>query len=195
MNSDKQIVNNLIAFCGRKRVGKDVATGCLIKEYGFEQYAFANPLKLACQEIFMLNEEQMDGCLKEVVDPEWGVSPRHLFQRIGTEIFRNQITKVFPEMEEIGNNFWVYRFKLWYKKQLEKNPNIRVVLSDVRFQNEADVVKELGGIVIKIQRDTKLNTDSHASEKNIDNIKTDYIIENNGTIEQYHEKVKKLIEN
>ncbi len=55
-------------------------------------------------------------------------------------------------MPGLDKNIFTHHFKLWYEQQLMINPNIRVVVSDVRFQNEADFVRNLGGIVIKIRK-------------------------------------------
>ena len=128
--------SNIIGLCAKKRAGKDTLAYHLIENYGYVRYAFADPLKNACREIFLLNDEQMDGSLKETFDDRWGVSPRVLFQRIGTEMFREKLTNVFPEMETIANNLWVYRFEQWYKEQLKENPNLKVVITDCRFPNE-----------------------------------------------------------
>ena len=185
--------SNIIGLCAKKRAGKDTLAYHLIENYGYVRYAFADPLKNACREIFLLNDEQMDGSLKETFDDRWGVSPRVLFQRIGTEMFREKLTNVFPEMETIANNLWVYRFEQWYKEQLKENPNLKVVITDCRFPNEINVIKRLNGIIIKIDRDSKTNNDSHASEKNIDNIKGDYLLENNTTIEEYYQKMDELM--
>lgn len=182
----------LIALCGKKRSGKDTAGSLYIEKYGYIKYAFANPLKEACREIFMFNEEQMDGKLKETIDEKWGVSPRKVFQIFGTEMFRQRLTDFFPEMKDIKENFWIYRFELWYKNLIKTNPNAKVVVTDVRFPNEANIIKKLCGTVIKIERHTKKNNDSHSSEKSIDLIKGDINITNNGTIKEYHEKLDNI---
>ena len=55
------------------------------------------------------------------------------------------------------------------------------IIPDVRFRDETEMIKKLGGIIIKINRNTENNdNDKHISEC-IDNIKEDYIIDNNGT--------------
>jgi hypothetical protein len=183
---------NLIGFCAKKRAGKDTA-GQLLIQQGYIRYAFADPLKKACEEIFMFNNEQMDGSLKETIDPKWGISPRKIFQIFGTEIFREKLGEFFPEMKEIQNNFWIYRFELWYKNLLKQNPDAKVVVTDVRFENEANIIKKLGGIIIKIERNTGMNIDNHASEKNIDLIKEDINIKNNSTIKEYYDQLKEVL--
>lgn len=184
---------NLIGFCAKKRAGKDTAGKLLINNYGYVRYAFADPLKKACEEIFMFNDEQMDGSLKETVDPRWGVAPRKVFQIFGTEMFREKLGVFFPEMKDIQENFWIYRFELWYKNLLKKNPNAKVVVTDVRFPNEAEIIKKLGGTIIKVERNNSMNIDNHSSEKNIDLIKGDFLIDNNSNIENFYKKIEKII--
>jgi len=189
------INNDLIGMCSRKRCGKDTAGNYLIEKYGYIQYAFAAPLKKACQEIFMFTDEQTEGHDKEKYDDRWNISARKVFQIFGTEMFRQKLGDFFPEMEHIKENFWIYRFEMWYAEQKRKNPNVKVVVTDIRFPNEAAIVKKLGGRVIKVNRNTGMLVDGHSSEKNIDLIKGDVIIENNGTLEEYYQKVEKALGN
>ena len=70
-------------------------------------------------------------------------TPRMLLQKIGTDLFRNQlhpnwaINALFSDYKHISNLSQTY-------------PNI--LITDVRFQNEADAVKERGGKLIKVIR-------------------------------------------
>jgi len=189
------INNNLIGLSGKKRSGKDTAGNYLIEKYDYVQYSFAGPLKKACQEIFMFTDEQTEGHDKEILDDRWGVSARKVFQIFGTEMFRDKLGEFFPEMEHIKENFWTYRFEMWYAQQKQKDPNVKVVVTDIRFQNEATIVKKLGGRVIKVNRNTGMSTDNHSSEKNIDLIKGDITIKNNGTLEEYYQELEKALGN
>lgn len=195
LNNTTSMNNNLIGMCGRKRSGKDTAGDYLIEKYGYVQYSFAGPLKRACQEIFMFTDQQTEGNDKEMFDDRWGITARKVFQIFGTEMFRQKLGDFFPEMESIKENFWIYRFEMWYAEQKRKNPNIKVVVTDIRFPNEAAIVKKLGGRVIKVNRDTGMLLDGHSSEKNIDLIVGDITIENNGTLEEYYKKVEQALGN
>jgi len=189
------INNNLIGFSGRKRSGKDTGGDYLIEKYSYVQYSFAGPLKRACKEIFMFTDEQTEGSDKEMFDDRWNITARKVFQIFGTEMFRQKLGDFFPEMEHIKENFWIYRFEMWYAEQIRKDPNVKVVVTDIRFPNEAAIVKKLGGRVIKVNRNTGMLLDGHASEKNIDLIEGDITIENNSTLEDYYKKVEKALGN
>ena len=141
----------------------------------------------------MLNREQTDGNRKEEVDERWGLSARKMFQVFGTDIFRNRIDDFFPELSNLKNNFWIYRFKLWYKQLIENNPSAKVVVTDVRFLNEAEAIRELGGTIIKVTRTGTKSTDMHESEKNIDMITGDINISNDTTVGYYQTEVENYI--
>lgn len=73
-------------FTSTARVGKDEVARVLRDDLGFRTYSFALPLKQVAQVLFGLTEEQMwNDKLKNVVIDAWGLSPRTIFQRIGTE--------------------------------------------------------------------------------------------------------------
>jgi hypothetical protein len=152
--------------------------------------SFADPLKQASGILFGFSDEQLYGDLKEEVDPSWGITPRLVFQWFGTEIFRSEISTILPE---IKNNFWVESFRARYINMLKTNPNAKVVVADVRFQNEIDVIHKLGGTIIKIDRPSIKNEDTHASE-DIDSLTNfDLLIKNEGTIEDLYKKADDLM--
>lgn len=192
MTSEK-LLPNLIGITGFKRSGKDTCGLYLIDNHNYIKYSFAGALKAACSEIFMFDYEQTEGSKKEDFDARWNINPRKVFQRFGTEIFRDSLEQFFPEMKHLKNNFWIYRFKIWYQEQIKQNPNVRIVVTDVRFQNEADIIKELGGIIIKVSRKNIMSNDKHASEINILNINADYDIKNDSTIEDYYKNLKSIL--
>tara|TARA_A100001388_G_C28697331_1_gene464360 strand:- start:56 stop:643 length:588 start_codon:yes stop_codon:yes gene_type:complete len=186
----------IIGFLGRKRSGKDTAANYFIKNHNFLRYAFGDPVKEVARAMFNFNDEQLYGSLKEELDSEWNISPRKAFQVIGTDFAQYSIYKSIPELiEKVPmRHFWVKRFESWYKKEIEKDKNTCVVISDVRFQHEIDAIKKLNGKVIKILSNRQ-ESDSHLSENEIDKIsekQIDYCIENNDTIDNFHFKLKDI---
>jgi len=179
----------LIGLLGKKRSGKDTTADHLVITHGFIKMSFADPLKQASSILFGFSDEQLYGDLKEEVDPIWGITPRLVFQWLGTEIFRTEISTILPN---IKNNFWVESFRARYISLIKTNPNAKVVVADVRFQNEIDIIHQLGGTIIKIDRPSIKNDDTHASE-NIDSLTSyDVLIKNDGTIEDLYKKADEL---
>ena len=75
----------------------------------------------------------------------------------------------------------------------ENNPIKNFVISDVRFQNEADLVKKHNGLLIKFNRPGQKNNNNHISEKGIEDIKNYAIlIQNSGSIFYLYEKIRLL---
>ena len=186
----------LIAVLGKKRSGKDTFSDYIINKYGFLKYSFADPLKKGIQCFFNLTDEQLNNQeLKEIIDPRWGVSPRRLFQIIGTDIFQHSLKNFIPELEIESRKHWVVLFKQWYEKYNSEN----VIISDGRFLHEIEEIKKLGGKVIKIIRHVSVsdnNNDIHQSENEIDTI-PDYFIDhtiiNDGTLDDFYNMIDKLL--
>jgi hypothetical protein len=172
----------IIGLGFRARSGKDLVADYLVKEYGFKKTAFAETLKRACQEIFHLTKEQTHGDKKEIVDPYWGVTPRYILQKVGTECMRNGY----------ADDVWVRSLDA----MIQKNPG-NYVITDVRFPNEADAVNEWGGLVVRVDRPQAGATGGiakHASEVSMEQYdKWNYVLTNDGTIEGLYARVDEFI--
>lgn len=189
---EQPLSNNLIGVMGRKSAGKDTIAEHLIEEYGFVRYAFADPIKKACQIIFGFTDEQCWGGLKDTVDEYWNVTPRKVFQLFGTELFQYDMPRHIVELSDMGRRIWVFVFARWYEQQIAKNPHIKVVITDIRFPFEAEMVQRLGGTIIKVARVGQIYDDMHASEVEMDEIPYSYLLENDGTVDDLHLKVDQL---
>jgi hypothetical protein len=160
----------------------------------------------------MLNDEQLYGDKKEIADDRWfGVSPRQLMQFVGTDLLRQRMNKLIPE---IGSDIFVYRFGLWYYEFRKNDTDTCVIIPDVRFKNEAYAIRQAGGILVKIIRPSKktkqtlLNklklklklaknsrdTCNHISETELDKIVYDLLIINNSDLNKLYEKIDELME-
>ena len=126
---------NIIGITGRKRHGKDTLGDYLVKHHGYIKIGFADALKEACRHIFGFNDDQLYGDLKEVDDEFWKTSPRKVLQYVGTDLFRDQIANIMPEVK---SDIWI---KVVENKILQ-NPDKRYVITDVRFENELEFLKK-----------------------------------------------------
>lgn len=177
----------IIGLAGKKRSGKDTLYNYIkdkYKEYNFKRYAFGDPVKEACRLLFGFDDEQLYGDKKEELD-EIGIKPREAFQKIGTEFGRKYLHELFPNLKvEIGE-IWIEIFR-----RNCKNGNF--IVTDVRFDNEAKAINDLGGIVIYIDSNYSLQ-DDHESEKI--EIQYDFIIDNKGTLEEFYCNFDKIFAN
>jgi len=172
---------HLIGFTGKARCGKDTAGDYLIKQHNFTRYGFADPLKRACAEMFgvpidhFYNDE-----FKEEVIPFWGYSPRQMAQMLGTEGGRDLFDK----------DIWVKRGTRALENAREQNDGERgMVLTDVRFENEATWIRDNGGLLVHVWRNGIQEVSAHSSEDGVKIEPDDFVIENNDSLEFLYENV------
>jgi len=179
----------IIGVTGKKFHGKNTVADFYVKNHNFKELSFAEPLKKVCKAMFDFSDEQLYGNLKETIDERWGITPRTTFQFVGTDLVRNKIYNILPD---IGENFWVKRFEMELSQLLVNEQSRNIIISDVRFPNEAEIIKKLGGIIIKVVRPDIKNNDLHTSENLIDEISADYNIINDGSIDDLYCKLIEL---
>lgn len=153
----------LIGFSGKKGSGKSYFADYLVNHKLFIKLSFASPLKEITKILFNLSDEDVkDPIKKELINPKFNASPRELMQWLGTDIMREEFNKKF----NYSGSIWIDSVKDKVKTLLDNNKD--VVIDDVRFQNEVDMIHSLGGIVINLRNDldNTLNnsTSTHSSE-------------------------------
>lgn len=153
----------LIGFSGKKGSGKSFFADYLVNNKLFIKLSFASPLKEITKILFNLSDEDVkDPIKKELINPKFNASPRELMQWLGTDIMREEFNKKF----NYSGSIWIDSVKDKIKTLLEDNKD--VVIDDVRFQNEVDMIHSLGGTVINLHNDldNTLNnsTSTHSSE-------------------------------
>ena len=153
----------LIGFSGKKGSGKSYFADYLVNNKLFIKLSFASPLKEITKILFNLSDEDVkDPIKKELINPKFNASPRELMQWLGTDIMREEFNKKF----NYSGSIWIDSIKDKVKTLLDNNKD--VVMDDVRFQNEVDMIHSLGGIVINLRNDldNTLNnsTSNHSSE-------------------------------
>jgi hypothetical protein len=132
----------LIGICGAPGAGKDTLANQLVSFDVYEKYRFADPLKAMLAQFHIKPDVWEDQDAKERTIPWLGKSPRFLAQTLGTEWGRDLVHR----------DIWVLMAKgRW--NVLNAAGAGRMVISDVRFLNEAQWIKEAGGILIRVCRD------------------------------------------
>ncbi len=167
----------LIGLSGYARSGKDTVAELLCLNYGYKRVSFADPMR---QALYVLSPK-IDNIvrLSEYVDDYgWDVAKqnqevRRLLQVFGTEVGR----KMF------GLDFWI---NIALK---DLSGDTQVVISDVRFPNEADAIAKLGGSMWRINRKNHSAVNGHASEHAMDNYMFNHVIYNDGTLDDLSDEV------
>ncbi len=166
----------LIGLTGRARSGKTTAAEHLARTYLLEQYAFADPLRDGLMAIFNLDPTDFEGDRKEQPLGWLDCSPRQLMQSMGTEWARNTIhPDVWVKLAEQNLEYMT--------KAL--GAVLGIIVSDVRFENEADLIRRRGGTVIHILRPNALAVNPHISEAGIAANSADLTLPNYGTVEGF----------
>lgn len=161
----------LIGLTGKAQSGKDTTGLYLCQKYGYQRLALADKVKDIARSTF-----GWDGNKDE--------KGRRLLQLIGTEVGR------------------AYNPGIWVKHLSEHVSNFRmyhnaynIVVTDVRFQNEADFIKKSNGVVWRLTgRGGLSNTGgTHPSEVEQDSIQVDATLDNSGDFNHLYAQIDKLM--
>ena len=168
----------LLGIVGKARCGKDTVADQIIGN-GYVKRAFADPIYRIADEMFGIDSRNIPDKDKETVIPKWGLSLRQMLQIIGTEMGRDLISQ-----------------DIWLKRMDDELEHNNVVISDIRFDNEAMYIKKRGGLLIHVTRDTSdYKVNQHVSELGVTNIYAlrDHHLDNNGSLKDLETKVSELL--
>lgn len=207
------MTKQIIGICGFIGSGKDTAADYLVNFHEFRRDSFAATLKDAVAAVFGWDRELLEGRTKqarewrEQVDTWWAerlkmpeLTPRLVLQLWGTEVCRRSF----------HDDIWIASLE-----SRLRNSRDNIVISDCRFPNEIKAIKQAGGKVIWVQRGelpswhimaAKANKgDSfaaeklkalgvHASETAWVGTDFDYIVDNNGTVDELYNRIALIVQ-
>jgi hypothetical protein len=165
-------MKKLIGICGLKKSGKDTVASILSRA-------------LLPQRTVRIG---FADALKEEVARSLGVTPdyinsnkdnfRLILQGWGTD-FRRKLH---------GEDYWIQK---WLSKVAKWPDDVdNILVPDVRFQNEYDVIKELNGVIIRVVRDDINGNDGHQSERESEGFDPDIRILNNQSLNDLDREVR-----
>lgn len=161
----------IIGIAGYKGSGKSTISNFFVQNYGCQRLAFADPIKKMLA-VLGLSDTQLYGADKEEPTPILdGHTARYAMQTLGTEWGRMMI----------GPNLWINAWKHHADLFWRAHPKSAIVVDDVRFCDEADFIRGHGGVIIKVVRPDCASSD-HASENQIEDLKSDALIMNTGNV-------------
>lgn len=148
----------IVGLIGKKRAGKDTVAATLVEEFGFVRYAFADPLRATMLDLdpIIPNYDRLDRLSSLVERDGWERAKtvpevRRLLQAHGVAI-----------RTHVGPAVWL---DVLMAKVLEETRP--VVVTDVRFPNEADAIESAVGRLVRILR-PGTDSDAHVSETALD---------------------------
>lgn len=172
----------IIALHGAKGSGKDEfyrLVQTIFPDLYVRKVAYADPIKDEICNIFDLQTEyqydqfkrsdvtyQLPGYITHVIPG------RHVVREIG------MLMRSYDESQ----------FVKYVERRIKIDDDAVWFITDCRFQNEVDSVKQMGGIIVKIKRDVA-SYDGHVTETEIADTDCDFVIENNGTIEEFSDRI------
>ncbi len=183
----------LIGLTGLAGTGKDSAAEHLVREYGFVQASFADPIRSMVlqflEEAGIAHAWMTERFLKERPIPGLGVSARALMQTLGTEVGRALHPDIWVRHLHMRLGFG--RFGGYGTargaRELLAPIHDRIVISDVRFTNEAAWLHSIGGHLVRLHRDSAPGVRLHASEQQVLDLSVHVDLWNNGpTLEGLH---------
>lgn len=180
-----------MGLIGKKRSGKDSLAATLIEEFGFERFAFADPLKEA---VLAVNPLVCDGGTAE--------SPRLRRLQDVVSAYGWEAAKENREVRRLLQNYGVAIREIepdfWVRATLDRalrhaNSTGPVVVTDCRFPNEAQEIRDAGGVVVRIVRPGQRSDDTHASEVALDDYVPDHVVVNSGTLGDLAKSARALV--
>lgn len=140
------------------------------------------PFKLASQAFFGLSGVQTwDPAKLQAVDPLWNMSPQEIF-----DLVEDLACKSFPDFQTL-------RSRREVSTPTREVPQIDtrsvVVIKDIRYENEADFIRRQGGKIWHLSRESATKVNAHSSEIGIKIKQGDFVISNNGTLDQLSQAV------
>lgn len=161
----------IIGLVGRARSGKDTAARALVPEYTVKR--LAQPVKDACKALYGWTDYALESDAKELRNEFWDVSPRQTMVNLTQRI-----------KEFMGDDFFTRRFFAEWDGKTD------IVIPDVRYAPDVDEIHRRGGITIKIIRS---GIPLHEFESEIGTLSTTWTIENDGTEDDLHRKIKEVL--
>ena len=164
----------IIGITGKMGCGKDTVAEFIKCAFAHtEIIPFAKPLKDMMIEYFgMTHDDVYTQKGKESFNPFWGMTNREALQKVGTECFRNNF---HPDT-------WLKLMELNIRKSNAKV----IVVPDVRFEKEFELLRNLGGATIKIIRPDSERTEAYTQHASEQGCSSDVDIFNDGTLTELY---------
>jgi hypothetical protein len=174
----------IIGLSGYARSGKDTVAGMLMGIHGFERVAFADKIRTL---LFEMDPIIMHGDmwfrLQDIVESK------------GWEEAKTEYPEIRRLLQDLGvGGRQLLEDSVWINAALnEFDAADKVVVTDVRFKNEAARIKELGGQLWRINRINVGPANDHISEVDLDDWNFDGVITNNSDMPNLIKQIRKLI--
>lgn len=173
----------LLGLCGEIGAGKDTVADILANRHSFHVLSFKSRMIEFLCHLFGVERDLFESrTLKELPDKRlFGRTPREVMRSFGTDWGRNMI----------HSDIWVDRVE----RILRADTFPRVVVTDVRFENEAEMIMKYGGMLALIERKDNpfRQITAHISDLPLKSDLIDCYIVNNGSIDELEDLVDTVV--
>jgi len=163
---------NIIGLTGYAQSGKDTLASILTDRYGYKRIAFADTIREFLYEVNPMVACSPTGYLQDLVNLVGWDSAKQ----------ESQVRRLLQDLGVAARK--LIHEDIWVEVALQNiTPDDRVVITDVRFENEAAHISKLGGQLWRVKRPNVGAVNTHVSETQMDGYHVDQIILNNGTVD------------
>lgn len=172
----------LVALCGRAGSGKSEAADYLAAEYGFETVAFADGLKdMLCAHFADLGIDYAH-LYEPALKGEPLESHLRLTPRSGEPITARRMLQSLGDWGRgLDTDYWIACLALRAGLHAGASPvHDRILITDVRYFNEAHWARLQGSVLIRLERDSAAPVREHSTEQEVDALQVDATVANHG---------------
>ena len=199
----------IIGISGSANCGKDTVANYIVKNYSFVKIAFADKIKRILMDLYDLPYNNLWGpsANRSIHDVRYKLSDsdEYLTARLGCQVIgdcgrslylNTWVDYTINDIKKLANSYF-YDYED-YKGVFTKYSTFgkkNVIISDCRYLNEMNRLRNEGALLIRIKKDTaglKDKTAKHSSEANQVQILDSYfddIIYNNSTLEDLYKNI------
>lgn len=173
-----------IALVGKMGSGKDAAARLLVERQGYTRVAFADPLKQMVIEADPIVKYEPAG---------FGPVPIHLsnvLQRMSFENAKRAYPEVRRSLQRIGQGARKIDPDYWVRLALAKIDSLPegapIIVTDCRYPNEIQALRIRGFRSVRVISGRQNNSSTHESETALDQYLTEFVVINNGTLDELY---------
>lgn len=210
----------IIGINGQKRSGKDTVAEAIRARHGGQTYIykFADPIKeglmigLSEYGYTYANIDGQDNFDRETptftldesielvllccdyanVDANYDFVYYTLLSHVGLFSIRDLLQMTGTDVARaIDDSHWIKYARNKYKELVFNNADVQFIITDVRFENELQLVHELGGTMIQVNRQGALAS-NHISDTELGHIPSAVQINNNGSLEELYKQIETI---
>ncbi|MEU7186442.1 hypothetical protein [Streptomyces sp. NPDC045369] len=184
-----------IALIGKARSGKDTVATAFIRHAYYTRVAFGDEVKVA-----LIRLDPYVSAPAPRRSTEVPIRLADIIRSIGWERAKDVFPEVRRLLQEYGQAVRELDPEFWVRPALARvrqgtQWNMPCVVTDVRYANELDALREEGAVVVRVERPgagLAGDAGAHESETELDGVTPDHVLHNGGTLAQLRASVRDL---